>query len=225
MMQLSLGASKSRAAVRSTASVVEHVARPSSAFLACEHSVSALPPECSEVPTPFQNSEQKQVASEESEDQCASLRDDATLALLLVVYEQTILGCAPWPQARTPPGTWQSPAPLPPGLLGPEVLGAPTDYVDALQISVAMIPRSERGELTSHGSIKHSSGQCAPCIFWFRGQCKRSVNCSYCHMVHENQKAKRIRPSKRFRQALKAQQDLGPDGGGVSLEGLQVVTL
>jgi len=62
------------------------------------------------------------------------------------------------------------------------------------------VPLDEDGRFTSVGAIKHAAGQCRPCLFWFRGSCGRSVQCSFCHIVHEGQTDKRVRPSKRQRE-------------------------
>eukprot|EP00425_Heterocapsa_triquetra_P010050 CAMPEP_0195146404 /NCGR_PEP_ID=MMETSP0448-20130528/171589_1 /TAXON_ID=66468 /ORGANISM="Heterocapsa triquestra, Strain CCMP 448" /LENGTH=215 /DNA_ID=CAMNT_0040184953 /DNA_START=37 /DNA_END=681 /DNA_ORIENTATION=+ len=78
------------------------------------------------------------------------------------------------------------------------------------------IPYNQEGQLTSIGSIKHESGQCIPCAFWFKGVCQLSVNCNHCHFLHEGQKAKRLRPSKNARQKHKtrlAQAAESGDGG------------
>jgi len=64
------------------------------------------------------------------------------------------------------------------------------------------IPVDHEGRLTSVGTLKHADGQCKPCLFWFEGKCKRSVLCSYCHVVHRGQTRKRIRPSKRYREKM-----------------------
>jgi len=70
------------------------------------------------------------------------------------------------------------------------------------------IPRNEEGQITSVGSILHSEGddsQCAPCVFWFKNSCGKGINCAYCHFRHEGQKSKRIRPSKKTRDKMKAE--------------------
>mmetsp|Transcript_26330 Transcript_26330/g.69570 ORF Transcript_26330/g.69570 Transcript_26330/m.69570 type:complete len:200 (-) Transcript_26330:110-709(-) len=65
------------------------------------------------------------------------------------------------------------------------------------------VPFEENGEQTSIGSIKHDSGTCIPCAFWFTGVCKLGVNCPHCHFLHEGQKDQRLRPSKKTRQKKK----------------------
>lgn len=66
------------------------------------------------------------------------------------------------------------------------------------------LPRNDEGEITSFGSLKHSLGACAPCIFWFRGVCSKKLQCEYCHFRHPGQKAKRHKPNKRARQLIRA---------------------
>lgn len=65
------------------------------------------------------------------------------------------------------------------------------------------IPRNEDGEITSVGSLKHSLGTCSPCIFWFRGNCLKSLRCTHCHFRHPGQKTRRHKPNKRHRQLLR----------------------
>lgn len=66
------------------------------------------------------------------------------------------------------------------------------------------IPRYE-GQLTSIGSIHHRiDGPCRPCIFWFKGICVKKLQCTFCHLMHDGQKSKRIKPSKRTRMQMKA---------------------
>jgi hypothetical protein len=72
-----------------------------------------------------------------------------------------------------------------------------------LQNLLPLVPRNERGQLSSVGSISHASGQCCPCLFWFKGVCAKGLHCSYCHMWHKGQKNKRIRPSKKTRKQMR----------------------
>eukprot|EP00931_Biecheleriopsis_adriatica_P106490 TRINITY_DN8092_c1_g1_i8.p1 TRINITY_DN8092_c1_g1~~TRINITY_DN8092_c1_g1_i8.p1 ORF type:complete len:242 (-),score=34.01 TRINITY_DN8092_c1_g1_i8:39-764(-) len=83
-------------------------------------------------------------------------------------------------------------------------------FADLIQLDSAgilsHIPRNDQGEISSVGSMKnHFDGTCVPCIFWFRGQCTKSLKCSHCHFRHPGQKAKRHKPSKRSRQFLREQ--------------------
>eukprot|EP00441_Pelagodinium_beii_P036682 CAMPEP_0197627010 /NCGR_PEP_ID=MMETSP1338-20131121/5745_1 /TAXON_ID=43686 ORGANISM="Pelagodinium beii, Strain RCC1491" /NCGR_SAMPLE_ID=MMETSP1338 /ASSEMBLY_ACC=CAM_ASM_000754 /LENGTH=205 /DNA_ID=CAMNT_0043197619 /DNA_START=55 /DNA_END=672 /DNA_ORIENTATION=- len=70
------------------------------------------------------------------------------------------------------------------------------------------IPRNENGDLTSAGSIKHASGQCVPCIFWFRGQCRKKLNCTHCHFIHPGQKPKRHKPTNRARHLIRVNKEM-----------------
>jgi len=68
---------------------------------------------------------------------------------------------------------------------------------------LARIPRDESGRLASVGSINHGAGSCSPCAYWFKGICKYSIACHYCHYIHAGQKSKRLRPSKQTRMRLR----------------------
>jgi len=69
--------------------------------------------------------------------------------------------------------------------------------------TLAQIPRKAGGELSSVGSILHAEAKCSPCAYWFKGICKYSIGCTYCHYVHEGQKSKRLRASKQTRMRIK----------------------
>lgn len=64
------------------------------------------------------------------------------------------------------------------------------------------LPKDEAGRLTSLGSVPHEDGHCKPCAYWFKGLCKNGVACHNCHLVHEGQRPKRLRPSKQARMQL-----------------------
>jgi hypothetical protein len=66
------------------------------------------------------------------------------------------------------------------------------------------MPRNDRGEVASIGSLKHAEGGCSPCLFWFRKSCAKGVHCDYCHFRHKGQRNKRIRPSKKTRMQMRA---------------------
>lgn len=81
------------------------------------------------------------------------------------------------------------------------------------------IPTDENGALSSVGSAQHFSGECSPCAYWFKGICKYGILCRYCHFVHQGQKNKRLRPSKKTRMRLRRfemqrteTESDGPDG-------------
>jgi len=67
------------------------------------------------------------------------------------------------------------------------------------------IRRNDQGEWASVGSIKHESGLCSPCLFWFRESCSKGILCNYCHFRHPGQKSKRIRPSRKARLQMRAE--------------------
>lgn len=92
----------------------------------------------------------------------------------------------------------------------PQQRSCPAD--PELQAFYARIPLNEKGELTSVGSLSHATGRCFPCIFHFQFTCIKGVCCSYCHLTHPNLKKKRIRPSKKTRQEIKAMQMDGSGG-------------
>mmetsp|Transcript_11044 Transcript_11044/g.25271 ORF Transcript_11044/g.25271 Transcript_11044/m.25271 type:complete len:227 (+) Transcript_11044:131-811(+) len=71
---------------------------------------------------------------------------------------------------------------------------------------------SDLGEAPSIGSLKHPDA-CSPCLFWFRNACTKGESCTFCHFMHEGQKNKRIRPSKKTR-LMRA--SMGRDGSGTS---------
>jgi len=68
---------------------------------------------------------------------------------------------------------------------------------------LVQIPRSDKGNISSIGSTKHDTGECSPCLFWFKNQCAKGLLCDYCHFRHSGQKNKRIRPSKRSRMQMR----------------------
>eukprot|EP00931_Biecheleriopsis_adriatica_P046095 TRINITY_DN26451_c0_g1_i1.p1 TRINITY_DN26451_c0_g1~~TRINITY_DN26451_c0_g1_i1.p1 ORF type:complete len:290 (-),score=48.83 TRINITY_DN26451_c0_g1_i1:43-912(-) len=79
---------------------------------------------------------------------------------------------------------------------------------DVLQLEregvLSRIPRNDEGEITSVGSLLHGDGNCFPCVFWFRGECQKSLKCDYCHFRHPGQKVKRFKPNKKTREMLRA---------------------
>eukprot|EP00747_Dinoflagellata_sp_TGD_P214258 gnl/TRDRNA2_/TRDRNA2_87143_c0_seq1.p1 gnl/TRDRNA2_/TRDRNA2_87143_c0~~gnl/TRDRNA2_/TRDRNA2_87143_c0_seq1.p1 ORF type:complete len:413 (-),score=64.13 gnl/TRDRNA2_/TRDRNA2_87143_c0_seq1:46-1284(-) len=77
--------------------------------------------------------------------------------------------------------------------------------------NVHMIPRNDEGEISSVGSIRHHEGDCTPCLFWFRNNCAKGVQCNYCHFRHKDQRNKRIRPSKKTRQLMREAADDAQD--------------
>mmetsp|Transcript_9685 Transcript_9685/g.30139 ORF Transcript_9685/g.30139 Transcript_9685/m.30139 type:complete len:316 (-) Transcript_9685:51-998(-) len=87
-------------------------------------------------------------------------------------------------------------------------LGVPVEDLIALDAQglLRQIPRNAEGEMTSVGSVLHATGECSPCVFWFKNSCSKSIKCSYCHFMHRGQKNKRIRPSKQTRMQMKGRE-------------------
>lgn len=82
---------------------------------------------------------------------------------------------------------------------------------------LALIPRNDRGEISSVGSVRHYQGGCSPCLFWFRKSCAKGIYCDYCHIRHKGQRNKRIRPSKKTRMQMRARDQ--PHAGDSADEG------
>jgi len=80
--------------------------------------------------------------------------------------------------------------------------------------ALAEVPKNDEGKFSSVGSIGHARADCMPCAYWFRGFCKFSVTCKYCHFSHEGQKKKRLRPSKVTRQRNKLKEGCNQEDGG-----------
>lgn len=75
-------------------------------------------------------------------------------------------------------------------------------------VTLAKVPKNKDGQFTSIGSIEHDTGTCKQCLFWYRGSCAKGVMCTYCHIAHKGEKAKRIRPGKKAREHLRSKQEL-----------------
>jgi len=65
------------------------------------------------------------------------------------------------------------------------------------------IPRNDKDEWSSIGSKAHAEGECSPCIFWFRGFCKKGLACAHCHFAHPGQQSRRFKPNQRLRAAIR----------------------
>lgn len=81
------------------------------------------------------------------------------------------------------------------------------------------IPCNAAGELTSMGSNLHTDGTCNPCAYWFKGVCSHSILCRHCHLFHEGQKSKRLRPSKQRRQKMRQRMKNGEDSASAAADG------
>lgn len=61
--------------------------------------------------------------------------------------------------------------------------------------------------LPSIGSIGHHQDMCKPCVFLYNGVCLKAARCQFCHMAHNPEKVRRVRPSKRTRNLLRQHRD------------------
>jgi len=61
--------------------------------------------------------------------------------------------------------------------------------------------------LPSIGSIWHRDGICKPCVFMYNGICLKGTRCQFCHLSHNAEQVRRVRPSKRTRNLLRQQHD------------------
>jgi len=59
-----------------------------------------------------------------------------------------------------------------------------------------------KGQVETAGSYGHSQGQCKPCVFWHKGVCFKKSDCGFCHLKHEDERVRQVRPSKSTRQCL-----------------------
>jgi len=120
------------------------------------------------------------------------------------------------------------------GLLGASVGNRPTDQTSEplaqdlqaaiMQSRATQLQRHENGEksrdmVVSIGSAKHATGECSPCLFWFRKSCAKGAHCDYCHFRHKGQRNKRIRPSKKTRMQMRAFSDARGQFDGGSDDG------
>lgn len=62
----------------------------------------------------------------------------------------------------------------------------------------------------SLGSAGHASNMCKPCVFLYNGMCLKGTRCQFCHIPHDAEQVKRVRPSKRTRNLLRQHRD-GPE--------------
>lgn len=71
-------------------------------------------------------------------------------------------------------------------------------------------PGDGLGELPSYGSAGHYAGDCKPCLYYYRQLCRKGHRCDFCHIAHDEDSVKRVRPSKKTRLLL---QQRGPGEG------------
>lgn len=60
----------------------------------------------------------------------------------------------------------------------------------------------EEQTLPSYGSSGHYVGACKPCLFWYHQMCLKGHRCDYCHILHNQDEVKKVRPSKATRTLL-----------------------
>eukprot|EP00419_Tripos_fusus_P017361 CAMPEP_0172735596 /NCGR_PEP_ID=MMETSP1074-20121228/112898_1 /TAXON_ID=2916 /ORGANISM="Ceratium fusus, Strain PA161109" /LENGTH=227 /DNA_ID=CAMNT_0013564631 /DNA_START=13 /DNA_END=696 /DNA_ORIENTATION=+ len=51
-------------------------------------------------------------------------------------------------------------------------------------------------------SFAHAQGTCKPCLFHHKGVCFRKSSCALCHLPHDAEQIRHVRPSKNTRQCL-----------------------
>mmetsp|Transcript_55012 Transcript_55012/g.123540 ORF Transcript_55012/g.123540 Transcript_55012/m.123540 type:complete len:183 (+) Transcript_55012:2244-2792(+) len=66
---------------------------------------------------------------------------------------------------------------------------------------------SQNADLWDHswpsmGSIGHAAGACKPCLFSYKAGCTKGKRCLFCHIPHDPEDVKRVRPSKKSRNIL-----------------------
>lgn len=66
---------------------------------------------------------------------------------------------------------------------------------------------SYSGAYASVGSAAHADNTCKPCVFLYNGMCLKGVKCQFCHIPHDVDQVKRVRPSKRTRNLLRQHRD------------------
>jgi len=52
------------------------------------------------------------------------------------------------------------------------------------------------------GSAMHRTGNCKPCLFWYKGLCHKGPRCLFCHIRHSDAEVSKVRPSKKTRNLL-----------------------
>lgn len=73
---------------------------------------------------------------------------------------------------------------------------------------IRRIPRDDKGQLLTIGSIGHEEGTCKPCVFAHseKRKCENGIHCPFCHFVHAPKV--RVRMCKRKRDERKRQEEL-----------------
>jgi hypothetical protein len=71
----------------------------------------------------------------------------------------------------------------------------------------AMCTMPDGSEFPSEGSQGHFTGACKPCLFWYSGSCLKAEKCPFCHITHDADEVRKVRPSKATRNLLKRNRD------------------
>merc|ERR1711974_521913 len=51
-------------------------------------------------------------------------------------------------------------------------------------------------------------GRCRPCLFWYEGSCNKGPQCLFCHIPHDLDQVRHVRPSKKTRDRLQKHREL-----------------
>lgn len=51
-------------------------------------------------------------------------------------------------------------------------------------------------------SREHHSRGCKPCLYYYSGNCRKGLGCTFCHLQHDKKFVQGVRPSKRTRRCL-----------------------
>jgi len=73
-------------------------------------------------------------------------------------------------------------------------------YIEVPSLTKATLP-------TSFGSIVHASGQCRPCAWVHKDQCRNGTNCNYCHLCPPGELKRRKRKKWEAQQKMETVQE------------------
>jgi len=104
----------------------------------------------------------------------------------------------PGPRGMYIPPSAPHETPVEQHFVGTSAMGANSDQFLASDVA---------GGLPSIGSIGHHQDMCKPCVFLYNGVCLKAARCQFCHMAHNPEKVRRVRPSKRTRNLLRQHRD------------------
>jgi hypothetical protein len=71
---------------------------------------------------------------------------------------------------------------------------------ESMETLLQRVPKNEKGEVMSVGSIAHEDGTCKPCVFAHseRKTCESGVQCLFCHFEHVQKKRQRLSKKNRM---------------------------